>query len=52
LTPPWQCRDVAERISGARYECFTGAGSSHGLAMERSEEFVALVSGFLSENPL
>jgi pimeloyl-ACP methyl ester carboxylesterase len=52
LTPPWQCRAVAERIPGARYECFSGPGSSHGLAMERSEEFTALVTGFISEHRL
>ena len=50
LTPRWQCQAVAERIPGARYECFTGPGSSHALAIERSEEFVALVRGFLAEH--
>lgn len=52
LTPPWQCRAVAERIPGARYECFSGPGSSHALAMERSEEFTRLVTGFLAEHRL
>jgi pimeloyl-ACP methyl ester carboxylesterase len=52
LTPPSQCQAVAERIPGARYECFTGPGSSHALAMERSEEFTALVCGFLAEHQL
>jgi len=52
LTPPWQCRAVADRIPGARYECLTGPGSSHALAFERTEEFVALVRGFLGEQRL
>jgi pimeloyl-ACP methyl ester carboxylesterase len=52
LTPPWQCQAVAERIPGARYELLTGPGSSHALMMERSEEFIALVLGFLQEHPV
>ena len=52
LTRPSLGQAVAERIPGARYELFTGPGSSHGLAMERGEEFTALVSGFLAEHPL
>ena len=52
LTPPWQSQAVAERIPGARYELFTGPGSSHALAMERGEEFNSLVAGFLAEHPL
>ena len=52
LTPPWQCRAVADRIPGARYECLSGPGSSHALAFERTEEFVALVRGFLAEQRL
>jgi pimeloyl-ACP methyl ester carboxylesterase len=52
LTPPWQCRAVADRIPGARYECLSGPGSSHALAFERTEEFVALVRGFLGEQGL
>lgn len=52
ITPPWQCRAVAERIPGARYVCLTGPGSSHALAMERSEEFVTLVRGFLADHRL
>ena len=52
LTPPRQCRAVAERIPGARYELFTGPGSSHVLMMERAEEFIPLVLGFLGEHPL
>lgn len=52
LTPPAQCREVAERIPGARYELFTGPGSSHVLMMERAEEFIPLVLGFVQEHPL
>ena len=52
LTPPWVCRAVAERIPGARYELFTGPGSSHVLMMERAEEFIPLVLGFVQEHPL
>jgi pimeloyl-ACP methyl ester carboxylesterase len=52
LTPPWQCEAVAERIPGARYELLTGPGSSHALMMERAEEFIALVLGFVQEHPL
>jgi pimeloyl-ACP methyl ester carboxylesterase len=52
LTPPWQCQAVAERIPGARYELLTGPGSSHALMMERAEEFIALVLGFVQEHPL
>jgi pimeloyl-ACP methyl ester carboxylesterase len=52
VTPPWQCHAVAERIPGARYELLTGPGSSHALMMERPEEFVALVLGFVQEHPL
>ncbi len=52
LTPPWQCHAVAERIPGARYELLTGPGSSHALMLERPEEFIALVLGFLQEHAL
>ena len=52
LTPPWQCEAVAQRIPGAQYRLLTGPGSSHGLMMERTEEFLALVSDFLARLPL
>jgi pimeloyl-ACP methyl ester carboxylesterase len=52
LTPPWQCRAVAERIPGARYELLTGPGSSHALMMERAEEFITLVVEFFQKHPL
>jgi pimeloyl-ACP methyl ester carboxylesterase len=50
LTPHWLGKRVAEAIPGARYELYTGPGSSHALGMERAEEFVPLVLGFLAEN--
>jgi hypothetical protein len=31
---------------------FTGPGSSHALGVERPEEFLSLVQGFLAEHPL
>jgi pimeloyl-ACP methyl ester carboxylesterase len=52
LTPPWHGKQVAEAIPGARLEMFTGPGSSHALGMERPEEFVPLVAGFLAEHPM
>lgn len=44
LTPPGQVRAVADRIPGARFELFTGPGSSHAALMERPEEFAELVT--------
>ena len=52
LTPPSQCKAVADRIPGAEYELFTGPGSSHGLMMERGEEFNRVVADFLGRHPL
>ena len=52
LTPPWAGQEVAERIPGARYELLAGPGSSHVLMMERAEDFIALVLGFVHEHPL
>lgn len=52
LTPPWHGRQVADTIPGARHHLFTGPGSSHALGVERAEEFVPLVAGFLGEHPL
>ena len=50
LTPARQGKAVAERIPGARYELFTGPGSSHALGVERAEEFVPMVLDFLSQH--
>ena len=52
LTPVWQGQQVADRIPGARYELFTGPGSSHALGVERAEEFVPMVLEFLGGHPL
>lgn len=52
LTPPWQAKKVADAIPGARYELVTGPGSSHGLHIERPDEFTKIVGGFLAEHPL
>jgi pimeloyl-ACP methyl ester carboxylesterase len=50
LTPPWQVKAVADAIPGARYELVTGPGSSHGLHIERPDELVRIVTGFLDEH--
>ncbi|MEV1295345.1 alpha/beta fold hydrolase [Pseudonocardia sp. NPDC049635] len=50
LTPPWQARKVADAIPGARFELVTGAGSSHGLHIERPEDLTKIVTGFLGEH--
>jgi pimeloyl-ACP methyl ester carboxylesterase len=52
LTPPWHGRQVADAIPGARHHLFTGPGSSHALGVERAEEFVPMVLGFLGEHAL
>lgn len=52
LTPTWQAKKVADAIPGARYELVTGPGSSHGLHLERAEDLVRLVTGFLRENAM
>ena len=52
ITPAWAGHEVAERIPRARYELLTGPGSSHALMMERAEDFIALVLGFVQEHPL
>jgi len=48
LTPPWVCREVADRIPGAEFEIIKGAGSSHVVPIERPDEFNHLVTRFLS----
>ena len=52
LTPPWQARAVAEAIPDARFELVTGPGSSHGLHIERPDDLVRIVTGFLNDNKL
>jgi len=52
LTPPWQAKAVADAIPGARFELLTGPGSSHGVHIERPEDVVRIVTGFLQEHTL
>jgi pimeloyl-ACP methyl ester carboxylesterase len=52
LTPPWQAKAVADAVPGARYELVTGPGSSHGLHIERPDDLVRIVTGFLNDNKL
>ena len=48
LTPPWVCREVADRIPGSRFEMITGAGASHVVPIERPDDFNRLVTRFLA----
>jgi pimeloyl-ACP methyl ester carboxylesterase len=52
LTPPWQAKAVADAIPGARYELVTGPGSSHGMHIERPDDLLGIVTGFLDEHPI
>jgi pimeloyl-ACP methyl ester carboxylesterase len=52
LTPPWVAKAVADAIPGARYEFVTGPGSSHGMHLERPEDVVGIVTGFLQDNAI
>jgi 3-oxoadipate enol-lactonase len=47
LTPPWVCREVADRIPGCQFEIIKGDGSSHVVPIERPDEFNRLVTRFL-----
>ena len=47
LTPPWICREVADRIPGSQFAIIKGDGSSHVVPIERPEEFNRLVTTFL-----
>ena len=47
LTPPWICREVADRIPGSQFEIIKGEGSSHVVPIERPDEFNHLVTRFL-----
>ena len=47
LTPPWICREVADRIPGSQFEIIKGDGSSHVVPIERPDEFNHLVTRFL-----
>lgn len=48
LTPPWVCREVADRIPGSRFEMIKGDGASHLVPIERPDDFNHLVTTFLS----
>ena len=48
LTPPWVCREVADRIPGCRFEMIKGDGASHVVPIERPHDFNRLVTTFLS----
>jgi pimeloyl-ACP methyl ester carboxylesterase len=50
LTPPRQAEAVADAIPKARYELVTGPGASHGLHIERPDDLVRIVTGFLDEH--
>jgi len=50
LTPPDQSKAVADAIPGARYELVTGPGSSHCLHIERPDDLLKIVGGFLEEH--
>jgi pimeloyl-ACP methyl ester carboxylesterase len=50
LTPPDQAKAVADAIPGARYELVTGPGSSHCLHIERPDDLLKIVGGFLEEH--
>jgi len=48
LTPVHECREVADKIPGARFEVIKGDGSSHVVPIERPHDFNDLVTKFLS----
>jgi pimeloyl-ACP methyl ester carboxylesterase len=50
LSPPRQSKAVADAIPKARYELVTGPGASHGLHIERPDDMVRIVTGFLDEH--
>jgi pimeloyl-ACP methyl ester carboxylesterase len=52
LTPPDQAKAVADAIPGARYELMTGPGSSHCLHIERPDDLLKIVGGFLEEHSM
>jgi pimeloyl-ACP methyl ester carboxylesterase len=48
LTPVHECREVADKIPGAKFEVIKGDGSSHVVPIERPDDFNGLVTKFLS----
>lgn len=49
LTPPWIGQELAEAIPDAKYIQVNGPGSSHGMIIERAEDFNNIVLSFLKE---
>jgi pimeloyl-ACP methyl ester carboxylesterase len=49
LTPPAEGRTVAQLIPDATFHQFTGPGASHSIFMERKDEFLRTVGGFLHD---
>lgn len=47
LTPPWQSKAVADRIPGADYRLVEGPGSSHGMHLERTDDWLVAVGRHL-----
>ena len=47
LTPPWIGRELAEAIPDAKFIQVNGPGSSHGMNIERTEDFNKIVLSFL-----
>lgn len=52
LTPPWICREIADRIPGAEMTVLTGEGASHALPLERPNEFNELVLSYIQAHSL
>lgn len=52
LTPPWQAEKVAKAIPGAQFELLTGPGASHAVHIERPDDVVRLVTGFLDRHAM
>jgi pimeloyl-ACP methyl ester carboxylesterase len=52
LTPPWQAKKVADAVPGAEFELLTGPGSSHCLHLERPDDVLQVITGFLGRHPL
>jgi 3-oxoadipate enol-lactonase len=48
FTPVHECREVADKIPGAKFEVIKGDGSSHLVPIERPEDFNRLITRFLS----
>ncbi len=48
LTPRWQSKKVADAIPGAQYVLVEGPGSSHGMHIERPDDWLGHVTGHLA----